>query len=30
MLREKYAQASEKAALDPVLQAMGCLQGLRT
>jgi glutathione S-transferase len=30
MLREKYAQASEKEALDPVLRATGCLQGLRT
>jgi glutathione S-transferase len=30
MLRAKYADASDKAALDPVLSAAGCLQGLRT
>src|SRR5262249_10575026 len=30
MLRERYAQASEKEALDPVFRATGCLQGLRT
>jgi glutathione S-transferase len=29
ILREKYAQALEKEALDPVLRATGCLQGLR-
>jgi glutathione S-transferase len=30
MLREKYAAAPDKAALDPVLQEAGCLQGLAT
>ena len=29
MLRAKYAAAADKAALDPVLQAAGCLAGLR-
>jgi len=29
MLRAKYADAADKAALDPVLQAAGCLAGLR-
>lgn len=29
MLRAKYAEVSGKAALDPVLQAAGCLDGLR-
>ncbi len=29
MLRAKYAEASSKAALDPVLQTAGCLDGLR-
>jgi glutathione S-transferase len=30
MLRAKYAEMADKAALDPVLAAAGCLQGLRT
>jgi len=30
MLRAKYAEAADKAALDPVLSTAGCLQGLRT
>jgi hypothetical protein len=30
MLRAKYAAASDKAELDPILQETGCLQGLRT
>jgi len=30
MLRAKYAAASDKPALDAVLQEAGCLQGLRT
>ena len=29
MLRAKYAEAADKAALDPVLQEAGCLAGLR-
>jgi hypothetical protein len=29
MLRAKYADAADKAALDPVLDAAGCLSGLR-
>src|SRR5450631_627224 len=29
MLRAKYAEVSDKAALDPVLQSAGCLAGLR-
>ena len=29
MLRAKYADAADKAALDPVLDAAGCLEGLR-
>jgi hypothetical protein len=29
MLRAKYADAADKAALDPVLQEAGCLAGLR-
>jgi hypothetical protein len=29
MLRAKYAAAADKAALDPVLEAAGCLDGLR-
>jgi glutathione S-transferase len=29
VLREKYAAAAEKAALDPVLERAGCLAGLR-
>ena len=29
MLRAKYAEAADKAALDPVLEAAGCLAGLR-
>jgi glutathione S-transferase len=29
MLRAKYADAADKAALDPVLKAAGCLAGLR-
>jgi glutathione S-transferase len=30
MLRAKYVEAADKAALDPVLAAAGCLAGLRT
>ena len=29
MLRTKYAAVTEKTALDPVLEAAGCLAGLR-
>ena len=29
MLRAKYADVTDKAALDPVLEAAGCLAGLR-
>jgi hypothetical protein len=29
MLRARYAAAANKAALDPVLEAAGCLAGLR-
>jgi hypothetical protein len=29
MLRAKYAAIADKAALDPVLEAAGCLTGLR-
>jgi hypothetical protein len=29
MLRAKYADVANKAALDPVLEAAGCLAGLR-
>ncbi len=29
MLRAKYAEAADKAALDPVLEEAGCLAGLR-
>ena len=29
MLRAKYADVADKAALDPVLQEAGCLAGLR-
>ena len=29
MLRAKYAEVADKAALDPVLEAAGCLAGLR-
>jgi hypothetical protein len=29
MLRAKYADVADKAALDPVLDAAGCLAGLR-
>jgi hypothetical protein len=29
MLRAKYAAVADKAALDPVLEAAGCLAGLR-
>jgi hypothetical protein len=29
MLRAKYAEAADKSALDPVLDAAGCLAGLR-
>jgi hypothetical protein len=29
MLRTKYADVADKAALDPVLEAAGCLAGLR-
>jgi hypothetical protein len=29
MLRAKYAEVANKAALDPVLEAAGCLAGLR-
>jgi Glutathione S-transferase, C-terminal domain len=29
MLRGKYAEVADKAALDPVLEAAGCLAGLR-
>ena len=29
MLRAKYAGVTDKAALDPVLEAAGCLAGLR-
>ena len=30
MLRAKYAEASDKAALDPLLAQTGCLEGLRS
>jgi glutathione S-transferase len=30
MLRAKYAAATDKAALDPILEAAGCLAGLRS
>jgi hypothetical protein len=29
VLRAKYAEAADKAALDPVLEQAGCLAGLR-
>jgi hypothetical protein len=29
MLRAKYAEVADKSALDPVLEAAGCLAGLR-
>ena len=29
MLRAKYAEIADKTALDPVLEAAGCLAGLR-
>jgi hypothetical protein len=29
MLRAKYAAVADKAALDPILEAAGCLAGLR-
>ena len=29
MLRAKYAEVADKTALDPVLEAAGCLAGLR-